>query len=204
MISEDAVKKLILQDEHHTLRRTNFLGYNDVHVTRHTLISFSIGDSYHDKIYCDIVPMDACHLLLGRPWDFDYMSVFSTLITSNFKIRPSHSSLHHQRLSHLPHLHHTPFTEQETFESALREEEVVFVLTMMTSFTSSLEHELRPEFATILKEFADVFTTDLPPGLPPLRDIQHQIDFVPDANLPNRSHYRMSPTEHEELQKQVE
>ena len=35
------------------------------------LISFSIGNHYNDKILCDVIPMDACHLLLGRPWQFD-------------------------------------------------------------------------------------------------------------------------------------
>ena len=31
---------------------------------------FSIG-RYKDEVYCDIVDMDACHLLFGRPWQFD-------------------------------------------------------------------------------------------------------------------------------------
>ena len=34
------------------------------------LISFSIG-SYHDEVMCDVVPMQASHILLGRPWQFD-------------------------------------------------------------------------------------------------------------------------------------
>ena len=31
---------------------------------------FSLG-SYHDHADCDVVPMQACSLLLGRPWEYD-------------------------------------------------------------------------------------------------------------------------------------
>ena len=37
-----------------------------------------------------------------------------------------------------------------------------------------------------------------------MRDIQHCIDLVPRPSLPNLSHYRMSPTERKELQRQVD
>jgi len=34
-------------------------------VSTRCLISFSIGKNYMDKLWCDIIPMDACHMLLG-------------------------------------------------------------------------------------------------------------------------------------------
>ena len=35
------------------------------------LIKFSIGKTYKDKVWCDVILMDACHLLLGRPCQYD-------------------------------------------------------------------------------------------------------------------------------------
>jgi len=33
-------------------------------------VHFSIG-TYYDFVDCDVVPMQACFLLLGHPWEFD-------------------------------------------------------------------------------------------------------------------------------------
>nr|XP_029122223.1 uncharacterized protein LOC105045435 isoform X2 [Elaeis guineensis] len=54
------------------------------------------------------------------------------------------------------------------------------------------------------KRKEDVVPEELPMGLPPMREIQHCIDFIPGAALPNETAYRMNPKEHEELQKQVD
>ena len=42
----------------------------EVKVTKQVLVPFSIG-KYEDEVLCDVVPMQAGHLLLGRPWQFD-------------------------------------------------------------------------------------------------------------------------------------
>jgi hypothetical protein len=36
-----------------------------------------------------------------------------------------------------------------------------------------------------LQEYEDVFPNDVPSGLPPITRIEHQIDFVLDASIPN-------------------
>ena len=58
--------------------------------------------------------------------------------------------------------------------------------------------EQSEEVKSVLQEFKDVFPKELPDHLPPMRDIQHTIDFVPRATLPNLPHYRMSPAKHTE------
>ncbi|RVW59412.1 Transposon Ty3-I Gag-Pol polyprotein [Vitis vinifera] len=54
------------------------------------------------------------------------------------------------------------------------------------------------------KEYEDVFPNDVPSGLPPIRGIEHQIDFVSGATIPNQPAYGSNPEETKELQRQVE
>jgi hypothetical protein len=42
-----------------------------VQVDQRYLVNFSIGEKYRDEVWCDVVPMDAYHLLFGRYWQFD-------------------------------------------------------------------------------------------------------------------------------------
>ena len=66
-------------------------------------------------------------------------------------------------------------------------------------------HQVIPnELGTLLKEFEEVIPDELPSGLPPKRSMQHHIDLLPRASLPNLPHYRMNPKKHEELKRQVE
>ncbi|XP_074305665.1 uncharacterized protein LOC141640886 [Silene latifolia] len=44
---------------------------SEVKVDKQCIVPFSIGKVYKDEVLCDVVPMDARHLLLGRPWEFD-------------------------------------------------------------------------------------------------------------------------------------
>jgi len=49
-----------------------------------------------------------------------------------------------------------------------------------------------------------LFPEETPSGLPPIRGIEHQIDFIPGATIPNWPAYRCNPEQTKELQRQVQ
>ena len=49
-----------------------------------------------------------------------------------------------------------------------------------------------------------MFPNNVPSGLRPVRGIEHQIDFVPSATIPNRPTHKSNLEETKELQRQVE
>ena len=63
---------------------------------------------------------------------------------------------------------------------------------------------LPPAIANLLQEYEDVFPAEMPPGLPPIRGIEHQINLIPGATLPNRAPYRTNPEETKEIQRQIQ
>ena len=69
--------------------------------------------------------------------------------------------------------------------------------------TNEFDDKLPSSVLSVLQEFQDVFQEEIPSGLPPIRGIEHQIDLVPGAAIPNRPAYRSNPEETRELQKQV-
>ena len=41
-------------------------------------VKFSVGN-YKDKVLCDVVPMEACHILLGKLWQIDKKTMHNGL-----------------------------------------------------------------------------------------------------------------------------
>ena len=82
---------------------------------------------------------------------------------------------------------------------------MVVVLVYKDAFLSANDLTCLPSaVCDVLQEFEDVFPEEVPAGLPPLRGIEHQIDLIPGASLPNRPPYRTNPEETKEIQRQVQ
>ncbi|RDX88101.1 hypothetical protein CR513_30357, partial [Mucuna pruriens] len=47
--------------------------------------------------------------------------------------------------------------------------------------------------------FQDIFLKDIPHGLPPINEIEHQIDFTMGATFPNKAVYRANFEERKEI-----
>lgn len=72
VVSSYFVEKLGLACmKHPTPYRLKWLNDSgELKVNKQCMISFNVG-RYEDDILCNIVPMQACHILLGRPWQYD-------------------------------------------------------------------------------------------------------------------------------------
>ncbi|XP_057522558.1 uncharacterized protein LOC130802561 [Amaranthus tricolor] len=173
-------------------------------VNKQCLIGFTIG-SYKDQVLCDVLDMNACHVLLGRPWQYDKRSMHNGF-TNTYIIK------HEGKLKELvplpPHRTVPPpvrepvhLISRKVCEKEIKNKNEVYVLvTKEVEQAAEIPQAVKP----LLQQFKDVFPDELPEGLPPVRGIEHQIDLIPGAPLPNKPAYRANPTETRELQRQVE
>ena len=278
--STELVEKLNLPTQTHPrpykLQWLNDCGAIKVH--KQVLVSFSIG-RYCDEVLCDVVPMQAGHILLGRPWQFDrrvkhdgYTNKYSFVMNGksvtlvpltpqqvyedemrvkkeNEKKRESENEgnkkeeeqksrekesesegIQKERNSErrkkvekknneskkennsesekgkIERKKGSFYAKEGDVRSAFYARQPMFVLLYKEACLNTNEFDLSlPSVVkSLLQEFDDVFPNDIPSGLPPLRGIEHQIDFIPGASIPNRPAYRSNPEETKELQRQVE
>ncbi|XP_013679209.2 uncharacterized protein LOC106383681 [Brassica napus] len=215
VVSEEAVRKLGLKVETHPhpYRLLWMQTGAEVQVSQRTLLSLSVGSFYKDTLYCDIATMDVSHIILGRPWQYDREVIHNgkhnthSFMFEGRKITllpsPETDVTNHNTASPKSTKQGLLIISKSQFEEELREPCPIFAL-VATDNSPEQPKDVPTAFSSIMEEFKDLFPEELPAGLPPLRDIQHHIDLVPNAALPNRAHYRMSPEEHEELRRQVE
>ena len=237
LASSDMVQKLALTTKPHPhpyyIQWLNNSG--KAKVTRLVRINFAIG-TYKDIVECDVVPMQACNILLGRPWQFDRDSMHHG--RSN-----QYSFLYHDRKIVLHPMSPEAIMQTDVARAAKSKSEsnkndksviedkdeiklkgrcmlatksdinefnastsVAYALVCKDALISNedMQRSLPPAVANVLQEYSDVFPSEIPAGLPPIRGIEHQIDLIPGASLPNRAPYRTNPEETKEIQRQVQ
>ena len=202
---------------------------------------------------CDVVPMQAGHLLLGRPWQFDrqvkhdgftnkYSFVLNQQSITLVPLTPQQVYEDQVRLqkesdqkkeseqkkksenqreaeknegekeNQSSTLERKSEKKKKNFYAKVSEikramfsNKLMIVLLYKETLlnTNELDFALPSSIVSLLQEYEDVFPEETPHGLPPIQGIEHQIDFVPGAAIPNRPAYRSNPEKTKELQWQV-
>jgi hypothetical protein len=213
-VSVDFVAKIGLTTHLHThpnyIQWLNNSGKAKVTHTAH--VHFSIG-TYHDYADCDVVPMQACSLLLGHPWEFDTNAIHHsrsnkyTLVHNRKKItllpltpneivqcdraiaETARRESEIQHASPVKLEQRAPYLSSNAIKLKSRamlatksnlivstNVDVSFHALVCRQVLFSLEDITTPlpcAITNLLQEFKDVFPAKIPPGLPPLRGIEH-------------------------------
>jgi hypothetical protein len=232
-VSSDLVKKLSLstRPRPHPYHIQWFNDTSKVKVTQMVHMHFSIR-IYSDYADCDVVPMEACSLLLGRPWEYDndarhhgrsnrytfmhkgkkitLLPLTPAKIVQADKDRAANTNNEPPVKSENQEAIHLKAPVMLVTKSDLAEINAddtccyALVCTYALFSNDDIASIVPVPVTNLLQEFSDVFPAEIPLGLPPIRGIEHQIDLIPGASLPNRSAYRANPEETKEIQRQVQ
>ncbi|GJS86349.1 aspartyl protease_2 domain-containing protein [Tanacetum coccineum] len=165
VVSETMINKMGLKTEEHSQPYTLswFRKGNEVKVSKRCFVKISIGKKYNDEVWCDVVPMDACHILLGRPWQFDLKTKHDgfkntyTFQKDRVTIILGPSDLRKETRNHL--------LSRVEFIAEIPKSFDVFALVLVES--NQDEFHVPSQVISILEEFVDVVPQELPYGLPP-------------------------------------
>jgi hypothetical protein len=211
LISIEMVEKLELETiEHPSPYRVSWLQKgHQVNVTKQCLVEFKIG-GYKDEILCDVIPMDVCHLLLGRPWQYDRIVIHdgrknTYTLEKNGRthmLLPIKDKQVKSEVSNTVLL----MSGKELFTEVKKKEELQFIVVRKPKIvlTSTRVDDLLEEVQKLLEEFADIVVDELPRSLPPIRSVSHHIDLITGASLPNKAVYKLMSQENEEVKRQVQ
>jgi len=135
---------------------------NEVQVTKQILITYSIGN-LRDEVLCGILPMDVCHLLLGRLRQFDRNDICNGWSNAySFKLKSRSYTLTPLLPSQVQPIH-KPNGEGNTSEKALFLSETRVersgktILALFVLEKGEVKTPLHPLAQPLIHEFNDLF-----------------------------------------------
>ena len=160
---------------------------------------------YKDKILCDIMPMDAFHILLDRLWQFDIGVVHDgknniykfykdginyTLLPLQEEGTSKNNDCKAFLLSNKECLQQ--MEDNKVSFSLVCKPKVIIISTIVNDFPFEIQY--------MLNKYSDIVVDDLPNDLKHV-SISHHIDLMLGSSLPNKATYKMTPHENEEIKK---
>eukprot|EP00253_Pinus_taeda_P019006 PITA_19006 len=184
LIVESLVKKLGLETKLHP--KPYPLGWiydkAKLNVTQQCKVKFLIASKLVDEVEIDVIPLEICGMVLGSPYPYDRKSIF----------------FHHENKYHITKdgIEYIVQAHQNKINTNL----------VSTRQMKQLVNSSKACTLMVIREkeaeFTDAFQGAT--GIPPQREIQHEIHLLHDAPLWNIDMYRMSAIKMEEIKHQVQ
>ncbi|KAI0530751.1 hypothetical protein KFK09_000299 [Dendrobium nobile] len=156
----------------------------DILVSDMCRVTFSIGKQYICEVLCDVLDMDVCHIILGRPWQYDVGAMYDGRSNSysfewkgrRLKLLPQLTGGNDPQKSNVATLN---LISGSAIVQASKEISVLFALVVKEASHCNNKEGTHPEVQQLLKQFPGIGPDTLPAILPPLRALQHQVDLIP-------------------------
>jgi hypothetical protein len=175
-----------------------------LNVTKQCRVRFDIASNLIDEVDLDVVSLDICGIVLGSPYLYDRKEV-------SF----NHQNKYHLTKGGVEYIVRAHIMRVNTILVSARQLKrlintnkryVLMVVREKYVETSNAFQGCDPshkkELINIVSKYDDIFQE--PNGLPPKKEIQHEIHIQHDSPLPNVGMYRMSVVEMIEIKKQVQ
>ncbi|GJV44217.1 hypothetical protein Tco_1428753, partial [Tanacetum coccineum] len=157
-------------------------------VTTICKVHLAIGKHYNELVICDVFDIEACHVLLERPWQHDMdathqgksnMYLFKwcgkTIAMLSLSVVSPKKKLKSKTLA-------TLVASPKYFQAERKETGVSYDL-VVKGVKDIMENAIPTVIKPLLVEFDKIVTDDTLDALPPLRNIQHQIDLSRKTTL---------------------
>ncbi|GKE07950.1 transposon ty3-I gag-pol polyprotein [Tanacetum coccineum] len=157
-------------------------------VTEICKVPLAMGKHYNELVTCEVVKMETCHILLGRPWQRDADSTHQgksnmylfkwcgkTIAILSLSVVSPKTKLENKTLA-------TLVASPKDFQAERKETGVSYAL-VMKGVNDVMENAIPAVIKPLLAEFGKIVTDDTLDALPLLRNIQHQIDLSRKTTL---------------------
>ncbi|GJZ91481.1 transposon ty3-I gag-pol polyprotein [Tanacetum coccineum] len=157
-------------------------------VTKICKVPLAIGKYYNELVICDVIDIKACHVLLERPWQHDMDSTHQgksnmylfrwsrkTIAMLSLSVISPMMKLENKTLANL-------VASTKEFQADRKETGVSYAL-VVKGIEDVMENAIPAVVKPLIAEFGKTVADDTPITLPPLRNIQHQIDLSRKSTL---------------------
>jgi len=172
-------------------------------VTRQCKLKFSFGSPLVDEVELDIVPLDICGIVLGSPYLYDRKAIFYRAENKDLLVKDgieyivrAHNLKNNYTLINSGQMKRIVNSCKQFLLMVLKEKKPD-----KTNVFEGYDVKQQADLEKIVSEYDVLFQE--PKGLPPKKEIVHDINLQQDAPLPNIGMYRLFALENAKIKKQV-